>query len=79
MPTFQGYTWTQAQLDSFWAHYVTMSKGTVQDVCHQEPVFRAMLQYCYFNHLYGFEQYDQSKHPAAGNINSYGLNKTVLS
>jgi hypothetical protein len=59
---------TQAQLDAFWARYVTMRQGQVIAITNShsaayEPDFDAMLGYVFVNRLYGFADYTK---PAAG-------------
>jgi hypothetical protein len=53
-------SFTTAQLDAFWARYVTMRQGDVITVSRDEPQFAAMLCYVMQNRLYGFSDYTGS-------------------
>jgi hypothetical protein len=48
---------SQAQLDSFWSRYVTMSAADAVSVSEAEPEFAAMRYHCVRNRLYGFADY----------------------
>jgi hypothetical protein len=62
--TFSGvtYTWTQAQMDAFWARYCSMKVQQARDTANSEPEFKAQVVYCALNKLYGFG----NGQPAAG-------------
>jgi hypothetical protein len=70
------YTWSQAQLDTFWARYAPMKGQQVCDVCNQEPEFKALYIYCMQNRLYGFADYNRA---VAGSNLLFAGNATVVS
>jgi hypothetical protein len=61
---------TQAELEAFWARYVSMKQTDVVYVCAAEPVFAAMLDYVWLNKLFGFDPSYNTNPPTAayGNI-----------
>ena len=69
------YTWTQAQLDAFWARYVVMNGRQASDVFNQEPQFMAQYVFCMQNRMYGFAAYN---YPIAGS-NVFGSGGIVVS
>jgi hypothetical protein len=52
-------SYSQQELDAFWNRYVTMNESDVVSLTNSssaayEPVFAAMLAFCFQNQLYGF-------------------------
>jgi hypothetical protein len=53
-------TFSTAELDAFWARYVSMNAADVAYVCSVEPVFAQMLWVCESQGFYGFADYQNS-------------------